>query len=347
MSCGCPLSVGIDVGSGAAPRRSMRSVSMIALMTKALPVWRWHNMQWQQWTNIGADVSRYRTAPQEQPPVIPPMERSIWAGRTCATGWHSGTAPPFSRCATKLRPIRAPCGSHSWKGDGMKLRALTVAAMLAAFATGAQAQGLAEHRIYVNFDDINGIVEVVDNPLPVLVGVSRNGTVKLSFQSMSASLASYTGTFTGPSALQVGFRVDSAAQANQEMNFREVQPQPGQQATFLNTGNFFNPGISIMDLFLAFNGPGLYTFQFTITGLTFDNHLVPMQMGMVVSVADTRIPTGAAVFWGPWSPTTHYDQGAVVTTGPLIQDPNFNTFPDPAQLDYWVSVLPDNVLNDP
>src|SRR5262249_44161981 len=70
MSWGCPLSVGIDVASGAAPRSSMRSVSMIALMTKALPVWRWHILQWQQWTNIGADVSRYRTAPQEQPPVM-------------------------------------------------------------------------------------------------------------------------------------------------------------------------------------------------------------------------------------------------------------------------------------
>jgi hypothetical protein len=36
----------------------MRSVSISALMTKALPTWRWQSVQWQQCTNIGPDVSR-------------------------------------------------------------------------------------------------------------------------------------------------------------------------------------------------------------------------------------------------------------------------------------------------
>jgi hypothetical protein len=38
-------------------------------MTKALPVCRWQSWQWQQWTNIGSDVSRYRTAPQAHLPL--------------------------------------------------------------------------------------------------------------------------------------------------------------------------------------------------------------------------------------------------------------------------------------
>ena len=47
---------------------STRSASMIALITNALPVSRWHQVQWQQLTNIGADASRYRTPPHAQPP---------------------------------------------------------------------------------------------------------------------------------------------------------------------------------------------------------------------------------------------------------------------------------------
>ncbi|MDB5418861.1 MAG: hypothetical protein JWP50_2280, partial [Phenylobacterium sp.] len=30
---------------------------------------RWQSRQWQQFTNIGPEVSRYRTAPQAHPPV--------------------------------------------------------------------------------------------------------------------------------------------------------------------------------------------------------------------------------------------------------------------------------------
>jgi hypothetical protein len=36
----------------------MRVVSMSALITKALPVWRWQSRQWQQWTNIGELIIR-------------------------------------------------------------------------------------------------------------------------------------------------------------------------------------------------------------------------------------------------------------------------------------------------
>jgi hypothetical protein len=42
---------------------------MIALITKAEPTWRWQSAQWQQFTNIGPDLSWYRTAPQAHPPV--------------------------------------------------------------------------------------------------------------------------------------------------------------------------------------------------------------------------------------------------------------------------------------
>ena len=33
-------------------------LSISALITKALPVWRWQSTQWQQWTNIGGAASR-------------------------------------------------------------------------------------------------------------------------------------------------------------------------------------------------------------------------------------------------------------------------------------------------
>jgi hypothetical protein len=53
----------------------MRSVSMSAFSTKALPVWRWQSRQWQQWTNIGCDFREKRTSPQAQPPSkVSPMD---------------------------------------------------------------------------------------------------------------------------------------------------------------------------------------------------------------------------------------------------------------------------------
>jgi hypothetical protein len=59
-------------GTGAAEPGSnvTREVSITALMAKALLVWRRHSVQWQQLTNIGAESSRYITAPQKQEPVL-------------------------------------------------------------------------------------------------------------------------------------------------------------------------------------------------------------------------------------------------------------------------------------
>jgi hypothetical protein len=48
MPCERPVSVGISERTSSGPRRSTRAVSMSALMTKALPVWRWQSRQWQQ-----------------------------------------------------------------------------------------------------------------------------------------------------------------------------------------------------------------------------------------------------------------------------------------------------------
>jgi hypothetical protein len=58
MWCGRPLSVGIATGAGSRPDTTTRSASTRALIANALPVWRWQSRQWQQCTNIGADVRR-------------------------------------------------------------------------------------------------------------------------------------------------------------------------------------------------------------------------------------------------------------------------------------------------
>ena len=58
MSCGRPLSVGIEMGFGVPDRIAMFDVSISALIAKALPAWRWQSRQWQQWTKSGSDVSR-------------------------------------------------------------------------------------------------------------------------------------------------------------------------------------------------------------------------------------------------------------------------------------------------
>jgi hypothetical protein len=58
MTWSVPLSVGVAIASVAPFFSSTRSVSMMALITNALPVSRWHQVQWQQFTNIGAVASR-------------------------------------------------------------------------------------------------------------------------------------------------------------------------------------------------------------------------------------------------------------------------------------------------
>src|SRR5262245_45839717 len=45
------------------------SFGTIIDMPKALPDWRWHSLQWQATTRIGAAVSVYRTDPHWHPPV--------------------------------------------------------------------------------------------------------------------------------------------------------------------------------------------------------------------------------------------------------------------------------------
>ena len=53
-----PLSDGVITASGSPARSSTRSASIMALRTKAEPVSRWHQRQWQQCTNNGFDVMR-------------------------------------------------------------------------------------------------------------------------------------------------------------------------------------------------------------------------------------------------------------------------------------------------
>jgi hypothetical protein len=215
----------------------------------------------------------------------------------------------------------------------------------------AQAQTRQDYQIYVNFSSISGDLEFPDNPIPPITGLSRGGTLHLAFQAFADTLASYSGKLTGPTGatIQVAQRADVAFQTDVTLAFHETQVQAGPQPTvFLNSGNFFNPGISLYDLLLTFPDPGFYMLQFTITGLKFDNTLVNTTISCVVSVDDSLRPSQPAVFWGPWNSSAHYSRGAIVTTGPLISDGNFGVFQDPSQIDYWVSVVPgDNVGNDP
>src|SRR5262249_4533124 len=163
----------------------------------------------------------------------------------------------------------------------------------------------------VNFSSITGALQVIDNPLPPLVGLSKNGSLHLSFQAYADTLASYQASCTGPmgATVDVGQRADVDFQTDVTLAFHEsLLPQPN--TVVLNSGNFFNPGISVYEVDFTFPNPGLYEFQFTITGLKFDNTLQSSTMNVVVSVADSVAPAGPAVFWGPWSVTTHYPQGA-------------------------------------
>jgi hypothetical protein len=231
----------------------------------------------------------------------------------------------------------------------MAVGVVAVLLTMAAAPRTARAQTNADYRVWINFDSISGNFQFTDNPLPQVVGLSRNGALRLTFAAFADTLAGYKGTFTGPPGATIGVaqEADVAFQTDVTLAFHETQEtQPN--TTFLNSGFFFNPGISLYDVILTFPTPGLYALQFTISGLTFDNNLNTTAMNCVVSVADSRAPSGPAVFWGPWDPATHYPQGSIVTTGPLITDVNFNQYPDPSQLVYWISVFPgDSVANDP
>jgi hypothetical protein len=231
-----------------------------------------------------------------------------------------------------------------------KTQALIAAVLLMLAPATARAQAERSYRIYVDYDAIGGALQFPDNPLPLVIAVNQNGVVHLTFQAVSSTLASYKGTVQGPATtLPVALKSDIPGQADVTVAFREVTVPAGQQTSFLNTGNYFNPGQILVDVFVVFPTPGFYQFQLTASGLRFDNSTLDQStLAFAVSVSDSRPPTAPATFWGPWSATTHYMRGSMVTTGPLILDPNFTQIQDPSKLDYWVSVSPaDNVGNDP
>jgi hypothetical protein len=228
---------------------------------------------------------------------------------------------------------------------------LAFALFVVAVPAAARAQTRTEKQVIVDFSSITGEITFVDSPFPGFFGLSEGGTLEINFQAFADTIASYSGTVTGPAGatIQVGQKADVAFQTDVTLAYHDTQvglgPSP---TTFLNSGNFFNPGISLYQLQLGFPNPGLYTLQFTITGLKFDNTLMSTNVSCVVSVAGASVPTAPAVFWGPWSDSAHYPQGAIVTTGPIISDPNAGQRQDPSQLDFWISVYPgDNTLNNP
>jgi hypothetical protein len=225
--------------------------------------------------------------------------------------------------------------------------ALALVAVIA-WPIAAQAQAVQDYRMYVDFDPVSGNIVVHDNPLPPVIGLSKNGTLHLTFQSVSAYLAEYRTTFTGPagSTLSLGLRSDIFQDANVVVAFRDVATQTGPTPLF-DSGLFVNPGLLIHDVYIAFPNPGLYQFQLTISGDTASNSLATSNLPFVVSVSDSIPPSEPAVFWGPWNPSVQYPKGAIVTTGPTITDPNLGQHQDPSQLSYWVSVFTDNVGSDP
>jgi hypothetical protein len=58
IRCMLPSSRGASTGCGSPATSSTRSASISRLITNALPVCRWQFRQWQQWVNIGSDLSR-------------------------------------------------------------------------------------------------------------------------------------------------------------------------------------------------------------------------------------------------------------------------------------------------
>jgi hypothetical protein len=217
-----------------------------------------------------------------------------------------------------------------------------------AWPQAAQAQTVQDYRIIIAFDNVTQTVQVQDNPLPPIVGLSKNGTLHLTFQPLLNELASYTAVYSGPagSALKVAMQADVSFETNVELAFFDVPTQAGATTAF-NSSNFFNPGIQLYNVYITFPNPGLYAFIVNATGLTNSNTLVSTGFGFVVSVSDSIPPSEPAVFWGPWNPSVQYPKGAIVTTGPTITDPNLGQHQDPSQLSYWVSVFADNLANDP
>jgi hypothetical protein len=258
--------------------------------------------------------------------------------------------------AVRARKARASnlCALRETRTD--RLRFGTVAMLLAlalfsvmALPQAAQAQAVQDYRIYVNFDRVGGTIAVQDNPLPSIVGLSKNGTLHLTFQSTGNDIMGYSAVYSGPagSTLQVGLKADLfQSVADVTVAFREVPTQAGATSAF-DSGFYLNPGIALYDVYITFPNPGLYAFIATASGFTQANNTITTGLAFVVSVSDSVPPSEPAVFWGPWNPSVQYPKGAIVTTGPIITDPNLGQHQDPSQLSYWVSVFPDNVANDP
>jgi hypothetical protein len=63
-----PLFDGVLIISTSPSSNCTRSASISAFRAKAAPLSLWHQRQWQQWTNSGVVIMRYRTTRHVQPP---------------------------------------------------------------------------------------------------------------------------------------------------------------------------------------------------------------------------------------------------------------------------------------
>src|SRR5215471_16365833 len=99
----------------------------------------------------------------------------------------------------------------------------TVLLILLMQVRAAWAQAVQDYRMYVDFDSVSGNLVVDDNPLPVITGLNKNGTLHLTFQAVSNDLFTYVGGFTGPdfSTIQVGFTANVSGGGIEELSFRE------------------------------------------------------------------------------------------------------------------------------
>lgn len=219
---------------------------------------------------------------------------------------------------------------------------------LMAWPQPTQAQTVQDYRIYVNFDLLTQTIAVQDNPLPPIIGLSKNGTLHLTFQTTSFDIEGYRAIYAGPanSTIQVGLTSITNGGLGTNGFFHEV-PMQATPPTAFDTGLFINPGLMLCDAYITFPNPGVYGFIVTAQGITPAFNEITTGIAFAVSVSDSVPPSEPAVFWGPWNPSVQYPKGAIVTTGPIINDPNLGQHQDPSQLSYWVSVFTDNVGNDP
>src|SRR5262245_16123323 len=110
------------------------------------------------------------------------------ADPTCATGVTS----PDRAAAISRGAGSCPAPEETVMRIAVARLALAAAVLAAG---GARAQTRASYQMFVDFDNINGNIQVRDNPLPVLTDLSKNGTLHLSFWAVANTIASYQGTF--------------------------------------------------------------------------------------------------------------------------------------------------------